>query len=383
MFFLLLWGSPEKRLKKYYQLFKVLGLLRFVLWLLIRILYAFVDPDIPKWLLWMRDTWNFITELVQVLAALVKLSTHAVWFDLDILVLSDPVAQIQAALEASEDHLIFARHQLSQSVSPALIVARGCPMAASILMGYAGWLRENPYLLDHQGWDQYLSNNNGDFAGLFDYKGRNTTNQDPNGPDYTFLASRGLAPEGTQWTYLTEGFGSGDGWQGDASDLVFFHFWGASESQLEMFEIFYQGGARSLSKLAMSTILKYRKEPVSAPTVPALLMAKRKLHIIAISYAHGCCTKSLKRNRDRALQAGVDEARSYGKEHLGPDWQEANSRVLSQKRGGGWWLWKPYVILQTLKDTGVCTIFDWTWSCFLLCNSIIMLYIRNWTDIVN
>eukprot|EP00435_Cladocopium_sp_Y103_P065124 s58_g27.t1 len=286
-----------------------------------------------------------------VLAALVKLSVHAVWLDLDILVLSDPAPPLSAELAQDEEgqaaHLIFVRHLLSQSVSPAVIVARGTAMTASILMGYAGWLRENPYLLDHQGWDQYLSNNHGDYAGLFDYKGRNTTNQDPDGPGHTFLASRGLAPEGTKWSFLSKGFGSGDGWQGhpEGSDLIFFHFWGASESQKEMFEIFYpkRGARSSLSQHAMSTILKYRRQPVSAPTVPALLRARnQKLHVIAISYAHGCCTKSLKRNRDHALQAGVDEARSYGKEHLGPDWQAANSKVLLQKRGGGWWLWKPY-----------------------------------------
>lgn len=167
-------------------------------------------------------------------------------------------------------------------------------------MGYAGWLRENPYLLDHQGWDQYLTNNDGDFAGLFDYKGRNTTNQDQDGPGHTFLASKGLAPTGTKWGFLTKGFGSGDGWQGQGTDLVFFHFWGASQSQKEMFEIFYpKGGARSISPEAMKIILQYRRQPVSAPRVSALLRV-RKLHVVAISYAHGCCTKSLKRNRDQA-----------------------------------------------------------------------------------
>ncbi|CAK9042551.1 unnamed protein product [Durusdinium trenchii] len=92
--------------------------------------------------------------------------------------------------------LVFARHQLSASISPAVLLARGSHKAASLLMGYAGWLRENPYLLDHQGWDQYLTNNDGDFAGLFDYKGRNTTTQDPYAPGHTFLASSGLAPLG-------------------------------------------------------------------------------------------------------------------------------------------------------------------------------------------
>jgi len=288
-----------------------------------------------------------------VMAAVVNMSSHAVWLDLDVLVLSDPVPFVNGQLTAAKgSQLIFARHQLSQSVSPCLIIARAS-ISTPVLMGYAGWLRENPYLLDHQGWDQYLSNNNGDYAGLFDYKGRNTTTHDPDGPGHTFLAAAGLAPVGTQWSVLTEGFGSGDGWQGDpeAKDLVFFHFWGATQSQKDMFEIFYpKNRARSsLSPTAMKTLLQYRRQPASGPKISALLQGGN-LHLIAISYAHGCCTKSLKRNREQALKVGVDEARSYGKEHLGPEWQAANSKVLSQKRGGGWWLWKPYVVLQTLKD---------------------------------
>lgn len=51
----------------------------------------------------------------------------------------------------SVKELVFARHQLSASISPAVLLARGSHKAASLLMGYAGWLRENPYLLDHQG----------------------------------------------------------------------------------------------------------------------------------------------------------------------------------------------------------------------------------------
>ena len=39
---------------------------------------------------------------------------------------------------------------MSESISPAVVIARGSATAASLLLGYAAWLRENPYLLDHQ-----------------------------------------------------------------------------------------------------------------------------------------------------------------------------------------------------------------------------------------
>ncbi|CAK9052902.1 Leucine-rich repeat protein SHOC-2 [Durusdinium trenchii] len=287
------------------------------------------------------------------LASVAHLGVTTVWLDLDVFVLTDPSSFVFEEL-GNTSELVFARHQLSASISPAVLLARGSHKAASLLMGYAGWLRENPYLLDHQGWDQYLTNNDGDFAGLFDYKGRNTTTQDPYAPGHTFLASSGLAPLGTPWSFLTR-FGSGDGWQGDIRHLLFFHFWGAQETQKEMFEMFYPKRAAfsSLSEKALKTILRYQKQPVSTPKVSTLLKGQKKLYIVAISYAHGCCAKSLKRNRDQALRVGVDEARSYGKQDLGPDWVAKNSQVLSQKRGAGWWLWKPYVVLRTLQDPAV------------------------------
>lgn len=74
---------------------------------------------------------------------------------------------------------------------------------------------------------------------------------------------------------------------------------------------------------------------------------------MSVSYAHGCCQKSLKKNRQQALAVRVDEARAYGRADLGASWAAKHDVVLSQKRGAGWWLWKPYLILKTLKDPSV------------------------------
>eukprot|EP00913_Durusdinium_trenchii_P035455 g33181.t1 len=100
------------------------------------------------------------------------------------------------------------------------------------------------------------------------------------------------------------------------------------ETQKEPGLMFYPKRAAfsSLSEKALKTILRYQKQPVSTPKVSTLLKGQKKLYIVAISYAHGCCAKSLKRNRDQALRVGVDEARSYGKQDLGPDWVAKNSQ---------------------------------------------------------
>merc|ERR1719210_2660418 len=57
--------------------------------------------------------------------------------------------------------------------------------------------------------------------------------------------------------------------------------------------------------------------------------------------------------RKKALSVGVNEARAYSRQDLGPDWVAKNHEILSQRRGAGWWLWKPYLILRTLNDRSI------------------------------
>ncbi|CAE8633418.1 unnamed protein product, partial [Polarella glacialis] len=266
------------------------------------------------------------------LAAITRLGLTAVWIDLDVFVAQAPFEMIRHELAKPEQpDLVFAyylaRHLMSESLSPAVLVV-------ALLLGYARWLRENPFLLDHQGWDAL-----GDFAGVFDYKGRNITVKDD------------------------EGFGGGDGWIGKSSaeGLMFFHFFGARESQAELFELFYPNTKQGPpTGEALVLLQSYWRRPSSGPSVFSLSTSKggpgskeKPLHVVEISYAHGCCSQSLQRNRQQALKVGVDEARAYGKSALAPMWAERHELILSQKRGAGWWLWKPQLILQTLKDPAV------------------------------
>lgn len=300
------------------------------------------------------------------LAEMSRRGVVAVWLDLDVYVVADPEAAIREGLQkADRPELIFAQHLLSESVVPAVIVARGTPESTALLLGYAGWLRENPYLLDHQGWDPYIHNLEGDFGGVFDYKGRNYTYKAAdNGPSYSFVSKFGLAVPGSRYATLGPEFGSGDGWvspQG-LEGLRLFHFWGARETQDELFDLFYPYSKTGFNAAAMKIVDDYRRRPTGLPHVSALIgsggpMSRgaggKPLHFVAVSYAHGCCAQSLKRNRKEALAVGLDEARSYGWSDLDPAWVARNSRVLVQQRGAGWWLWKPHLILKTLKDPAV------------------------------
>jgi hypothetical protein len=54
-----------------------------------------------------------------------------------------------------------------------------------------------------------------------------------------------------------------------------------------------------------------------------------------------------------ALRAGFDTATHYKEEDLRktPFWSE-NAGILEQERGAGYWLWKPHLVLQKLREVG-------------------------------
>lgn len=54
--------------------------------------------------------------------------------------------------------------------------------------------------------------------------------------------------------------------------------------------------------------------------------------------------------RQSALKNGVDEVRIYTSEILnGTEFEAKNRHILSQKRGAGYWSWKPFLIQQELE----------------------------------
>lgn len=56
---------------------------------------------------------------------------------------------------------------------------------------------------------------------------------------------------------------------------------------------------------------------------------------------------------DSALRAGFDSATHYTESMLRqtPFWEQ-NRAILEQSRGAGYWLWKPYIILEKLRQVG-------------------------------
>lgn len=73
----------------------------------------------------------------------------------------------------------------------------------------------------------------------------------------------------------------------------------------------------------------------------------KKYHI---NYAHARYLQAQKYCSDSATTAGFDEVISYNIGDIDADFFERNKHILTQPRGAGYWLWKPYFIHKTLKS---------------------------------
>jgi hypothetical protein len=76
-----------------------------------------------------------------------------------------------------------------------------------------------------------------------------------------------------------------------------------------------------------------------------------KYKIVAISFASDNFVKQLKINRLTAIKIGkADEYFYYKPDDIDLDFKKKNEDILSRKRGYGYYLWKPYIILKALRE---------------------------------
>ena len=50
-----------------------------------------------------------------------------------------------------------------------------------------------------------------------------------------------------------------------------------------------------------------------------------------------------------ALNKCIDFYKPYNKKHISSSYVKAHENIFSQKKGAGYWLWKPYIVNETLK----------------------------------
>ncbi len=71
---------------------------------------------------------------------------------------------------------------------------------------------------------------------------------------------------------------------------------------------------------------------------------------ILINYANFKFKTTQKENSASGLKrGGFDQVIEYSPKDIDKNFYKKNEKILKEVRGGGYWLWKPYVILKTLK----------------------------------
>lgn len=81
-----------------------------------------------------------------------------------------------------------------------------------------------------------------------------------------------------------------------------------------------------------------------------------------ITYGDSGFAETKKRLLNQATSVGwFDTTTAYGTEDLDDDFKEKNKHILERPRGGGYWIWKPYIIhkhLEKIKDGDILIYAD-------------------------
>lgn len=92
--------------------------------------------------------------------------------------------------------------------------------------------------------------------------------------------------------------------------------------------------------------------------------------IIAVNYADKSFQRAQKLNSQTARQWGADEVLEYGPQDIDEEFRKRNKEILKCKKGGGLYLWKPYVYRKAYDKLGKGDYFIYTDSGAVYVNRI-------------
>jgi hypothetical protein len=72
--------------------------------------------------------------------------------------------------------------------------------------------------------------------------------------------------------------------------------------------------------------------------------------ILAVNYADNKFKRAQHLNSKTAMQYGADKVIEYGPEDIDKEFYEKNKEILANPRGGGYYLWKPYIYRKAFNE---------------------------------
>ncbi|TEB14919.1 hypothetical protein C9890_0639 [Perkinsus sp. BL_2016] len=246
--------------------------------------------------------------------------------DIDTWFFKDPT---QRLLEAGgEVDVVVPMFYLTDNLNPYIVYYKASEGGRKIVSDLKQWLYVNPFgeehlafdaVLGHRAWDVYIK------------KYQDASNLSWFFSHHKFEVKFFILDSKSQ-------FVSADGWIGSETDIKIFHFWGANESVEDLFNCF---------SLYHSCISAYMKIPQYG------VIVDKNFHITAISYASGCCKAAQALNAKTALAFGANKTIEYSEADVDENFKLDHRAIWEQRRGGGYWIWKPYLVLKTLLSDQV------------------------------
>lgn len=123
-------------------------------------------------------------------------------------------------------------------------------------------------------------------------------------------------------------------------------------------------------------ILEYAKQgfinDLSLQKVDVVNSNKPREPVFLVSYADG--GENFYRNQNAmshyAINKGIDFILNYRKDHISRIFINENKEILDNPKGAGMWLWKPYIILETMKTAPEGSIIIYLDSAFYIKKSL-------------
>ena len=72
--------------------------------------------------------------------------------------------------------------------------------------------------------------------------------------------------------------------------------------------------------------------------------------IVAINYADSKFKKAQHWNSKTAIKYGAEKVIEYGPDDIDENFRNKNREILQNDKGGGYYLWKPYILNKAIKS---------------------------------
>lgn len=309
-----------------------------------------------------------------VLALSARLRIHAVFTDFEVYWVRNPFSVLHT-YRNSPDDIIIAQEFYSNQTRTDVMLVRATERSSIAMANLAAWLLRFPFSTERPAIRYLLEPHRPAYV-----------------PSVSFLRADMGSTRGVLYLGVLDSeslFVSSDGWFGDLDSVVSFRLQtqlspDVMEYTLDMLYDQKQGGhlvARQLVQSAQR--LMTPKRPMQALQQGDLQASLQKVRekppdpfeqILHVNFADGCCEKEQAKSSQTALEFGANESRALNGSALSSEFRARNAKLLTWQRGAdltagktpsgkvGYYVWKPYVLLQTLKDPNVAegTVVLWT-----------------------